>query len=105
MKVKEQRMKELAESDESSECNESWYSSQGDDNEELATPLEQLDLVSSMSDLKPGDYILVKFESKNKRKITYRYVATVQQLIDETNVEIQCFESVDDENTEYTYSN
>lgn len=53
-----------------------------------------------MSDLKPGDYILVKFESKNKRKITYRYVATVQQLIDETNVEIQCFECVDDQNTE-----
>lgn len=45
MKVKDQRMKELAESDESSKSNESWYSSQGDDNEELATPLKQLDLV------------------------------------------------------------
>jgi len=63
--------------------------------------LGQLDLVSSITDLISGDYILVKFESKNKKKITYKYVSTVQKLIEDTDVEIQCFEAVDEENTEY----
>lgn len=61
----------MAESDESSELNDSRCSSQSDASESLSILLGQLDLVSSITDLKPGDYILVKFESKNKKKITY----------------------------------
>lgn len=101
LRQKELKMKEFAESDESSELNESWCSSQSNDSESLALPLGQLDLVTSITDLKPGDYILVQFESKNKIKIIYKYVATVQKLIEGTDVEIQCFEAVDEENTAY----
>jgi len=95
LKLKELKMKEFAESD------ESWCSSQSNDSESLALPLGQLELVTNITDLKPGDYILVKFESKNKKIITYKYVATVQQLIEGKDVEIQCFEAVDEENTAY----
>jgi len=58
-------------------------------------------LVSCVSDLKPGDYILVKFSTTNKKKLTYKYVATVLQLLNNDEIEIQCFEATDEENTEF----
>lgn len=63
------KIKKLARLDESSESNESRCSSQEDDNESHAIPLGQMDSVLSITDLKPGDYILVKFESKNKKRV------------------------------------
>jgi len=61
-----------------------------------------MDLVLSTSDLKTGDYILVKFETTNKRKLTYKiYVAIVINISDENDVKIQCSEAVDEENTEF----
>lgn len=66
MKVKEVKMKKFAESDESSESNESWCN-KGSDYESLAIQLGQLDLVTKISDLKPGDYILVNLNQIVKK--------------------------------------
>lgn len=60
-------MKKLAKSDQSLQTNEFWYSCQEDDNEVLATKMG-LDSVSSISNRKPGDYILVNFKKKKKKK-------------------------------------
>jgi len=60
-----------------------------------------MDLILSTSDLKPGDYIIVKFETSNKRKLIYKYVALVLKIADVNDIEIQCFESIDKENTEF----
>lgn len=60
-----------------------------------------MDLVSSLTEFKPGDFILVKFFTNTKRNLTYKYVAKVLQLFNKNDLEIQCFESMDDENTEF----
>lgn len=53
--------------------------------EPLAVPIKSMDLVLSTSDFKTGDYILVKFETTNKRKLNYKiYVATVINISDKT---------------------
>lgn len=69
--------------------------------EPLAVPIKSVDLFVFTFDLKTDDYILIKFETTNKRKLTYKYVATVINISDENDVEIQCFEAVDKENTEF----
>jgi len=51
---------------EQSESNESWCSNNHSQEEPLAVPIKSMDLVLSTSDLKTGDYILVKFETTNK---------------------------------------
>ncbi|KAL4085287.1 hypothetical protein QTP88_027146 [Uroleucon formosanum] len=50
---------------------------------------------------KKGDYIIVKFETSNKGKLIYKYVASVLKIADVNDIEIQCFESIDKENTEF----
>jgi len=60
--------------------------------------------ISCVSDLKPGDYLLVKFSTTNKRKLTYKCKSisiTVLQLLKNYEIEIQCFEATDEENTEF----
>jgi len=87
---------------EHSETNQSWSSISHHSLEEpLAVPIQSMDLVLSTSDLKPGDYIIVKFETSNKRKLIYKYVASVLKIADVNDIEIQCFESIDEENTEF----
>lgn len=51
--------------------------------------------------MKPSDYIIVKFETSNKGKLIYKYVASVLKIADVNDIEIQCFESIDKENTEF----
>lgn len=88
--------------DNDSSDSESWNSKMNSSvSESLAEPLGPLEEIVNISNLKPGDYILVEFESNNKRRIKYKYVATVEQIMSSNEVEIQCFESVDEENTEF----
>jgi len=72
-----------------SDVDRSWQSSShnADYTEPLALPLENMALVSCVSELKPGDYILVKFSATNKRKLAYKYVATVLQLLKNDEIE------------------
>lgn len=51
-------------------------------------------------DLKSGDYVLVKFKPVGK-KMCYKYVATVVEIISKTEVEVQYFEASDEKNTEF----
>ncbi|KAF0718546.1 HTH CENPB-type domain-containing protein, partial [Aphis craccivora] len=66
---------------EHSETNQSWSSISHHSLEEpLAVPIQSMDLVLSTSDLKP---------------------ASVLKIADVNDIEIQCFESIDEENTEF----
>jgi len=72
--------------------------------EPLAQPLslDQIQPVSSdQPDINTGDYILLQFESIGKRKLKYKYVATVIRVISQSEFEVQCFEANNEENTEF----
>lgn len=104
--IKANKMKPSVVSDsESSESNKSWISKNDSSNDDLlAEPLSN-DLVKKITnlqqDLKPGDYVLVKFKPVGKKQICYKYVATVIRVISETELEVQYFESIDEEHTEF----
>jgi len=70
---------------ESSESEKSWNSNMDVSFEEpLAQPLSSdqiLTVSSDQPDLNPGDYILIEFESIGKKKLKYKYVATVVSII------------------------
>jgi len=54
---------------EQSESNQSWCSSNHNQEGPLAVPINSIDLVLSTTELKTGDYILVKFETKTHLQI------------------------------------
>lgn len=101
LRKKKGLLEDFSSDSEPSDLDRSWQSSSHNADEPLALPLENMALVSCVSDLKPGDYILVKFSTTNKRKLTYKYVTTVLQLLNNDEIEIQCFEATDEENTEF----
>jgi len=90
---------------ESSESEKSWNSNMDVSFEEpLAQPLSSdqiLPVSSDQPDLNTGDYILIEFESIGKRKLKFKYVATVVSIINQSEYEVQCFEANNEENTEF----
>uniref|UniRef100_A0A2S2Q4Q0 DDE-1 domain-containing protein n=1 Tax=Sipha flava TaxID=143950 RepID=A0A2S2Q4Q0_9HEMI len=91
---------------ESSESEKSWNSKMdvSFDEESLAQPLSSNQIIpisNEQPNLNTGDYILIEFESVGKRKLKYKYVATIVNVISQNEFEVQCFEANDEENTEF----
>lgn len=63
--------------DDSSDLKKSWNSKM---NNSVSESLGLLEEINNISNLKPGDYILVEFELNNKI-IKYKYMATVIQIV------------------------
>lgn len=99
-------IKQIVTDTESSESEKSWNSKMdvSFNEEPLAQPLSS-DQIQPISNDKPnlntGDYILIEFESIGKRKLKYKYVATIIKIISQSEFEVQCFEANDEENTEF----
>ncbi|KAF0755898.1 DDE-1 domain-containing protein [Aphis craccivora] len=68
MTRKKELLEDFSSDNELSDLDKSWQSSSHNADEPLALPLKNMAFISCVSDLKPGDYILVKFSTTNKRK-------------------------------------
>ena len=82
-------------------------SSEGEDWQESGDSLDDIDVIDTeavemtkVDEVKPGDFVLVLFESCGKRNsFQYKYVATVQTLLEDGDIQIMCLKCLNDDKT------
>lgn len=82
-------------------------SDEGEDWQESGDSLDDVEVIDTdavemtkVDDVKPGDFVLALFESCGKRNsFQYKYVATVQTLLEDGDMQIMCLNCLNDDKT------